>query len=80
VFKRSLWVKHDVFWAQLDVFNRIFDAVSDDPDIEYAVIDGTIFKVHCRGQGAKGKSEGRMTTKSSRHDEKIAKLKRRARR
>jgi transposase len=56
VFKRSLWVKHDVFWAQLDVFNRIFDAVSDDPDIEYAVIDGTIFKVHCRGQGAKGKS------------------------
>jgi hypothetical protein len=52
----GLWVKHDVFWAQLDVFNRIFDAVSDDPDIEYAVIDGTIFKVHCRGQGAKGKS------------------------
>jgi hypothetical protein len=39
----------------LDVFKRIFDAVSDDPDMEYAMIDGTIFKVDRHGQGAEGR-------------------------
>jgi hypothetical protein len=37
-----------------DVFKRIFAAVSDDPDMEFAMIDGTIVKVHRHGQGAKG--------------------------
>ena len=36
------------------VFKRMFDAVSDDPDMEYAMIDATIVKVHRHGQGAKG--------------------------
>src|SRR5258707_8906277 len=48
VFKRF---RH---WVKADVFKRIFDAVSDDPDMEYAMIDGTIVKVHRHGQGAKG--------------------------
>ena len=41
-------------WAKADVFKRIFDAISEDPDMEFAMIDGTIVKVHRHGQGAKG--------------------------
>jgi len=41
-------------WVKADVFQRIFDALSDDPDMEFAMIDGTIVKVHRHGQGAKG--------------------------
>jgi transposase len=41
-------------WRKADVFKRIFDACSDDPDMEYAMIDATIVKVHRHGQGAKG--------------------------
>jgi transposase len=48
VFKRF---RH---WVKSGVFKRIFEAVSDDPDMEYAMIDGTIVKVHRHGQGAKG--------------------------
>jgi transposase len=41
-------------WVKADVFKRIFDALSDEPDMELAMIDGTIVKVHRHGQGAKG--------------------------
>ena len=41
-------------WVKADVFKRIFDAVSDDPDMEFAMVDGTIVKVHRHGHGAKG--------------------------
>ena len=41
-------------WVKADVFKRIFDAVSGDPDMEFAMIDGTIVKVHRHGQGSKG--------------------------
>ena len=41
-------------WAKADVFQRIFDALSDEADMEFAMIDGTIVKVHRHGQGAKG--------------------------
>jgi transposase len=47
VFKRFRWVK-------ADVFKRIFEALSGDPGLEYAMIDGRIVKVHRHGQGAKG--------------------------
>ena len=58
-------------WAKADVFKRLFDAVSDDLDMEYAMVDATIVKVHRHGQGAKGgtqnqaigRSKGGMTTK-----------------
>ncbi|MEZ5772420.1 MAG: IS5 family transposase [Defluviimonas denitrificans] len=58
-------------WVQADVFKGIFDALSDDPDMEYAMIDATIVKVHRHGMGAKGgpqsqaigKSKGGWTTK-----------------
>ena len=41
-------------WVKADVFKGIFDAVSDDPDLEYVMVDATIVKVHRHGQGAKG--------------------------
>jgi transposase len=41
-------------WVKADVFKRLFEAVSDDPDMEYATADATIVKVHRHGQGAKG--------------------------
>jgi transposase len=41
-------------WVKADVFPRLFDAVSDEPDMEYAMVDATIVKVHRHGQGAKG--------------------------
>ena len=41
-------------WVKADVFKRLFDAVSGDPDMEYAMVDATIVKVHRHGQGAEG--------------------------
>lgn len=41
-------------WACKGVFEQIFSELSDDPDFEYALIDGTIVKVHRHGVGAKG--------------------------
>jgi len=35
-------------------FVRLFEACSDEPDMEYAMVDATIVKVHRHGQGAKG--------------------------
>ena len=40
--------------VRADVFQRLFDAVSDEPDMEYAMVDATIVRVHRHGQGAKG--------------------------
>ncbi|MDZ5648044.1 IS5 family transposase [Nitrospirillum sp. BR 11828] len=58
-------------WVKADVFIRLFEACSDEPDMEYAMVDATIVKVHRHGQGAKGgpqsqaigRSKGGMTTK-----------------
>lgn len=41
-------------WAQKGVFESLFKALSDDPDFEYAIIDGTIVRVHQHGTGARG--------------------------
>jgi transposase len=41
-------------WRKADVFVKIFQACSDEPDMEYAMVDATIVKVHRHGQGAKG--------------------------
>jgi len=47
-------------WVKRDVFKRIFDALSEEPDMEYVMIDGTIVKVHRHGQGAKGGLKARL--------------------
>src|SRR6186713_3429119 len=41
-------------WVKAEVWQRLFEAVSDEPDLEYALVDATIVKVHRHGQGAKG--------------------------
>ena len=41
-------------WIKAGVFTQIFNAVSDEPDLEYAMVDATIVKVHRHGHGAKG--------------------------
>ena len=41
-------------WAEKGVFERVFQALSGDPDFESALIDGTIVKVHRHGTGARG--------------------------
>ncbi|MFD1984518.1 IS5 family transposase [Mesorhizobium newzealandense] len=40
-------------WVKADVFVRLFEACSEAPDMEYAMVDATIVKVHRHGQGAK---------------------------
>ena len=47
-------------WARADVFKRMFDAVSGEPDMEHAMVDATIVKVHRHGQGAKGGLKARL--------------------
>lgn len=41
-------------WAKSGVFERVFEALSQDVDFEYAIIDGTIVRVHQHGTGARG--------------------------
>jgi transposase len=41
-------------WAMKGVFERLFEALAGDPDFEYALIDGTLVRVHQHGTGAKG--------------------------
>lgn len=41
-------------WVKAGVFVRLFEACSDQPDMEYAMVDATIVKAHRHGQGAKG--------------------------
>jgi transposase len=41
-------------WAIKGVFEKIFESLSGDPDFEYALVDGTIVRVHQHGTGAKG--------------------------
>ena len=40
--------------VKAEVFKRMFDAVSRQPDREYARVDATIVKVHWHAPGAKG--------------------------
>ena len=41
-------------WVKADIWQKRFDAVSGQPDMQYAMVDATIVKVHRHGQGAKG--------------------------
>ena len=49
----SVW-KRFRRWAEKGVFERIFNELSGESDFEYALVDGTIVKVHRHGTGAKG--------------------------
>ena len=41
-------------WARAGVFERLFARLSDEPDFEYALIDGTIVAAHQKASGARG--------------------------
>ena len=41
-------------WVKADAFYRMFRALAEDADFDYAMVDGSIVKVHRHGQGAKG--------------------------
>ena len=38
-------------WVNADVFYNMFRVLAADADLEYAMVDGTIVKVHRSGQG-----------------------------
>ena len=41
-------------WSQKGVWERIFNALAEDADNEYAMIDATIVRAHQHAAGAKG--------------------------
>src|SRR4028119_1012932 len=41
-------------WVKGGVFGRVFTCLSDEPDFEYALIDGTIVTAHQKASGARG--------------------------
>jgi transposase len=41
-------------WSKAGVFERLFQALADDPDFEYLMIDSTIVRAHQHSAGAKG--------------------------
>ena len=40
-------------WSRKGVWRRIFEAMSDDPDFEYLIVDSTIVRAHQHASGAK---------------------------
>ncbi len=40
-------------WSIKGVWWRIFEAMSDDPDFEYLIVDSTIVRAHQHAAGAK---------------------------
>jgi transposase len=41
-------------WSAKGVWQRIFVALSDDPDFEYLIVDSTIVRAHQHASGGKG--------------------------
>ena len=41
-------------WSRAGIWQRIFAALSDDPDVEYLILDSTIVRAHQHAAGAKG--------------------------
>ena len=48
-------------WAKKGVFERLFEVLSEEPDFEYALIDGTIVSVHQKASGARGGPKIRLS-------------------
>src|SRR6202046_2267655 len=66
-------------WVEADVFVRLFEACSDQPDMEYAMIDATIVKVHRTARAQKGDSKPGHRPFQRRHDHQNSGADRRAR-
>ncbi len=46
-------------WVRKGVWQRVVEAVTDDPDLEALLIDSTIVRVHQHGTGALKKTENK---------------------
>ena len=40
-------------WSKKGIWKRVFKMITDDPDLEYLMIDGTIVRVHQHGASKK---------------------------
>ncbi|WP_298016094.1 IS5 family transposase [uncultured Parasphingopyxis sp.] len=45
-------------WIEAGVFDRIFEAVANDPDMEWLAIDATVIRAQAQAAGARGKKGG----------------------
>ena len=50
-------------WSKSGIFDKIFRILSEDADMEFLLMDGTIVKAHQHASGAKKKKSQNMTTK-----------------
>jgi len=48
-------------WAKKGVWQRIFNALVENPDFEYLIIDSTIVRAHQHSAGAKGGAKMRRS-------------------
>ncbi len=48
-------------WADLGVWERLFGAVADDPDLQSVMIDATVVRAHACAAGAPKKTAGRRS-------------------
>jgi putative transposase len=48
-------------WAKSGVWQRIFNALIENPDFEYLIIDSTIVRAHQHAAGAKGGAKMRRS-------------------
>jgi putative transposase len=48
-------------WAKKGVWERIFNALLENPDFEYLIIDSTIVRAHQHAAGAKGGAKMRRS-------------------
>jgi putative transposase len=49
----SVYVRYNR-WAIAGVWGRVFEALKEDPDLEYIMIDSTISRAHQHSAGGKG--------------------------
>jgi putative transposase len=48
-------------WAKKGVWQRVFNALSENPDFEYLIIDSTVVRAHQHAAGAKGGAKMRRS-------------------
>jgi transposase len=49
----SVW-RRFTRWVEAGVWQRLFEALAEDPDFEYVIIDATIVRAHQHAAGGKG--------------------------
>lgn len=55
-------------WSKTGVWERVFQALAEDADNEYAMIDSTIVRAHQHSAGAKGGSQNQKRLVAARAD------------